>query len=151
MTHAIERGSAGDALRELGLMMDNGAVPYMILGQLAWFVRTKVPAPKVSVCGRSGLPHGSRHQNICGRSARAAGALVVELCGGSVSAGPFGPGSPVQWIAERTYALFATRAESRLVAAGGVAVNDALAGHLVDQRNRLVQLFLRALPCPSRR
>ena len=46
VTRAIERGAAGDALRELGLMMDGGAVPYMILGQLAWFVRTKVPAPR---------------------------------------------------------------------------------------------------------
>jgi DNA polymerase III delta subunit len=48
VTRAIERGAAGEALRELGLMMDGGAVPYMILGQLAWFVRTKVPASKVT-------------------------------------------------------------------------------------------------------
>ena len=48
VTRAVERGSAAEALRELALLLDSGAVPYMVLGQLAWFVRTRVPAAKVS-------------------------------------------------------------------------------------------------------
>jgi DNA polymerase-3 subunit delta len=43
VTSAIQRGDAADALRQLGLSLDSGAVPFMILGQLAWFVREKLP------------------------------------------------------------------------------------------------------------
>ena len=43
MTNAIQRGDAAEALRQLGLALESGGVPYMILGQLAWFVREKLP------------------------------------------------------------------------------------------------------------
>ncbi len=43
VTNAISRGDAPEALRQLGLSLDSGAVPFMILGQLAWFVREKLP------------------------------------------------------------------------------------------------------------
>ena len=43
VTKAIQRGDAAEALRQLGLAIDGGGVPYMILGQLAWFVREKLP------------------------------------------------------------------------------------------------------------
>jgi DNA polymerase-3 subunit delta len=43
VTNAISRGDAREALRQLGLSLDSGAVPFMILGQLAWFVREKLP------------------------------------------------------------------------------------------------------------
>jgi DNA polymerase-3 subunit delta len=43
MTNAIEDGRTGDALRQLALMLDAGAVPEKILGQLAWLVRSKFP------------------------------------------------------------------------------------------------------------
>ena len=42
VTNAIQRGDAAEALRQLGLAMDGGAVAYMVLGQLAWFVREKL-------------------------------------------------------------------------------------------------------------
>jgi DNA polymerase-3 subunit delta len=42
VTTAIQRGNAGEALRELALSLESGGVPYMILGQLAWFVREKL-------------------------------------------------------------------------------------------------------------
>jgi DNA polymerase III subunit delta len=42
VTNAIERGNTAEALRQLGLAVDGGAVPYMILGQLGWFVREKL-------------------------------------------------------------------------------------------------------------
>lgn len=42
VTSAIQRRNAADALRELALSLESGGVPYMILGQLAWFVREKL-------------------------------------------------------------------------------------------------------------
>jgi DNA polymerase III subunit delta len=44
VTNAIQNRNAAEALRQLGLAMDAGAVPYMILGQLGWFVRDKLSA-----------------------------------------------------------------------------------------------------------
>lgn len=44
VTNAIGRGNAREALRQLGLALDAGGVPYQILGQLAWYVRDKMSA-----------------------------------------------------------------------------------------------------------
>ena len=44
VTSAISSAAIrAEALRQLGLSLDSGAVPFMILGQLAWFVREKLP------------------------------------------------------------------------------------------------------------
>ena len=43
MTNAIEAGQGADALRQLALMLESGAPPEKILGQLGWLVRTKFP------------------------------------------------------------------------------------------------------------
>jgi DNA polymerase III subunit delta len=43
MTNAIEAGDGAVALRQLALMLDAGAPPEKILGQLGWLVRTKFP------------------------------------------------------------------------------------------------------------
>ena len=80
VTRAIERGSAADALRELGLMMDGGAVPYMILGQLAWFVRTKVPAPKVTAAVEAVFRTDLAIKTSAGDPRALLERLVVELC-----------------------------------------------------------------------
>jgi DNA polymerase III delta subunit len=42
VTNAIQRGESAEALKQLALALDGGAVPYMVLGQLAWFVREKL-------------------------------------------------------------------------------------------------------------
>ena len=42
VTTAIQRGDTAEALRQLGLSLESGAVPFMILGQLAYFVREKL-------------------------------------------------------------------------------------------------------------
>ena len=42
VTNAISRGDTAEALRELALSLESGAVPFMILGQLGWFVREKL-------------------------------------------------------------------------------------------------------------
>jgi DNA polymerase III delta subunit len=44
MPNAIEQGRTGEALRQLALMLEGGAAPEKILGQLGWLVRTKFPA-----------------------------------------------------------------------------------------------------------
>ena len=44
VTNAIQRGDTAEALRQVALALESGGVPYMILGQLGWFVREKLPA-----------------------------------------------------------------------------------------------------------
>ena len=44
MANAIEAGQGGEALRQLALMLEAGAPPEKILGQLGWLVRSKFPA-----------------------------------------------------------------------------------------------------------
>lgn len=44
MANAIEAGDPAGALRQLALMLDAGAAPEQILGQLGWLVRTKFAA-----------------------------------------------------------------------------------------------------------
>jgi DNA polymerase III delta subunit len=43
LVRALERGDAATALRELRSRLEQGDVPFMILGQLAWAVRTPPP------------------------------------------------------------------------------------------------------------
>jgi DNA polymerase-3 subunit delta len=42
VTNAIRDGNTAEALRQLALSLEGGAVPYMILGQLGWFVRERL-------------------------------------------------------------------------------------------------------------
>jgi DNA polymerase-3 subunit delta len=42
VTTAIQNRNTPEALRQLGLALEAGGVPYMILGQLGWFVRDKL-------------------------------------------------------------------------------------------------------------
>jgi DNA polymerase III subunit delta len=42
VTNAIQQRNPREALRQLALALEAGAVPYMVLGQLAWFVREKL-------------------------------------------------------------------------------------------------------------
>ena len=85
VTNAIQRRDAPTALRQLGLSLESGAVPFMILGQLAWFVREKLPMldarrvrPAIEAIFRTDLDLKSSagdHRVLLER-------LVVELCGG---------------------------------------------------------------------
>ncbi len=43
MTNAIESRQTGEALRQLALLLDAGAPPEKLLGQLGWLVRSKFP------------------------------------------------------------------------------------------------------------
>jgi DNA polymerase III delta subunit len=81
MTNAIERGDAKVALRELALKFDQGEMPVMILGQLAWFARTKLApariAKGVEVVFRTDLALKTSR----GEPRVLLERLVVEMCG----------------------------------------------------------------------
>jgi len=81
VTNAIERGAAADALRELAMAIDDGAVPYMILGQLGWFVRTKVPAGRVTAAVEAVFRTDLAIKTSAGDPRALLEKLVVELCG----------------------------------------------------------------------
>ena len=75
MTNAIEAGRRREALRQLALMLDAGAPPEKILGQLGWLVRTKFPAiapARAAAGGRRAVPDRPRPEAVGRRSARPA-------------------------------------------------------------------------------
>jgi DNA polymerase-3 subunit delta len=87
MANAIETGQAREALQQLALMLDAGAPPEKVLGQLGWLVRTKFPAqggqikPAVDALFRTDLDlkrSGGDPRVLLER-------LVVELCDGARS------------------------------------------------------------------
>ena len=89
MTNAIEAGQAAEALRQLALMLDAGAPPEKILGQLGWLVRTKFPAlapadvrPAVESLFRTDLDL----KRSAGDPRILLERLVVELCAGKRAA-----------------------------------------------------------------
>jgi DNA polymerase-3 subunit delta len=96
VTNAIERQDAREALRQLALAFDSGSVPYMVLGQLAWYVRNKLPMvaparvkPAVEAVFRTDVAmksSGGEPQVLLER-------LVVELCGASRAGGASRPGA----------------------------------------------------------
>jgi len=47
LTGAIERGDVSRALSELGLAIEQGAIPEIVLGQLGWVIRKRLPKKKV--------------------------------------------------------------------------------------------------------
>ena len=53
VARAIERGQTAAALRELALIVESGAAPYMVLGQLAWVVRTRMPGHRIAAAVES--------------------------------------------------------------------------------------------------
>ena len=85
MANAIEAGQGGEALRQLALMLEAGAPPEKILGQLGWLVRAKFPqvAPQelpgaVESLFRTDLDL----KRSVGDPRALLERLVVELCGG---------------------------------------------------------------------
>lgn len=43
IVNAVERGNAGEALRQVRIASEAGEAPYMTLGQIGWWVRNKLP------------------------------------------------------------------------------------------------------------
>ncbi|MEX2270139.1 MAG: DNA polymerase III subunit delta [Vicinamibacterales bacterium] len=84
VTNAIERRDAAVALRQLSLAFDAGAVPQMMVGQLGWWVRTKLPviAPaRVKAAVDALLRTDLDLKSSTGEPRVLLERLVVELCG----------------------------------------------------------------------
>jgi len=89
MTNAIEAGQAGEALRQLALMLDSGAAPEKVLGQIGWMVRSKFPAlapgdlrPAIEAVFRTDVDL----KRSAGDARVLLERLVVELCAGKRTA-----------------------------------------------------------------
>jgi len=87
MTNAIEAGQGAEALRQLALILDAGAAPEQVLGQLAWVVRAKFPqiAPSQLAAGIDAVFRTDLELKRANRSSdqprMLLERLVVELCG----------------------------------------------------------------------
>jgi DNA polymerase-3 subunit delta len=82
VTNAIQQRNAPEALRQIGLALEGGAVPYMILGQLAWFVREKLGDPRRIPAAVDALFRTDLDLKSSGGDPRVVlERLVVELCG----------------------------------------------------------------------
>ena len=99
MANAIEAGDGKTALRQLALMLDAGAAPEQIMGQLGWLVRTKFPfqapamlKPAVQALFRTDLDL----KRSAGEPRVLLERLIVELCARGVS-------RPVQSGSTRRY------------------------------------------------
>ncbi len=88
MARAIEHGDAAEALRELALMLEEGRFAPMILGQLGWVVRTKLPPARVPRAIEALFRADLNLKSSGGDSRILLERLVVELCG------PDGGGRP---------------------------------------------------------
>ena len=90
MTNAIEAGQGGEALRQLAMMIEAGAPPEKILGQLGWLVRSKFPSVAPAELPAA-VEAVFRTDLALKRSAGDARVLlerlVVELCAGKRSRG----------------------------------------------------------------
>jgi DNA polymerase-3 subunit delta len=85
VTNAIGRRDAREALRQLALALDAGGVPYAILGQIAWFVRERLPGtdPRRVPAAMESLFRTDLDLKSSGGEPRVLlERLVVELCRG---------------------------------------------------------------------
>lgn len=100
VTNAIERNDAREALRQVRLLHESGTVPYLVLGQLAWFVRSKLPmvAPaRVRAAVEAVFRTDVAMKSSGGEPWVLLERLIVELCaspGGRGSQGPRFAGGP---------------------------------------------------------
>ncbi len=94
MANAIEAGQGGEALRQLSMILDAGAPPEKILGQLGWLVRSKFPqvAPAELHGAVESLFRTDLDLKRSGGDPRVLlERLVVELCGGTRTRTGIGP------------------------------------------------------------
>jgi DNA polymerase-3 subunit delta len=86
VTNAIRNGRTADALRELALALDAGGVPFMILGQLAYYVRERMieSQPRRVPAAIDALFRTDLDMKSSGGDPRVLlERLVVELCEGA--------------------------------------------------------------------
>ena len=66
---------------ELALVLDGGAAPYMVLGQLAWVARTKLPPGRVSPAVEAMFETDLALKSSAGDQRVLLERLVLEMCG----------------------------------------------------------------------
>ena len=81
VARAIERRQADVALTELALAVESGAAPYMVLGQLAWVVRTKLSSDRLSAAVEALFRTDLDLKSSVGEPRVLLERLVMELCG----------------------------------------------------------------------
>ncbi len=108
VTRAIERGAADVALREVGLALEGGAVPQMLVGKLAWVARSKLPSARVPAAIDAVFRTDSDLKRSAGEPRLLIERLVVALCGWGADRAPRGaagrgrpPGRPERRRPER--------------------------------------------------
>lgn len=80
MARALERGDAAAALRELALMFEEGRIAPMILGQIAYVVRAKLPPARVGQAVDAVFRTDLDLKRSAGDPRMLMERLVVELC-----------------------------------------------------------------------
>ena len=80
VARAIERGQVAQALKELALVMESGAAPYMVLGQLAWVVRTKLSADRIPAAVETLFRTDLDLKSSAGDQRVLLERLVIDLC-----------------------------------------------------------------------
>jgi len=81
LTNAIRDGAAGKALHELGMKLDAGEYPPMILGQLRWFVSNRMAPSRVPAAVDALLRTDLALKSSGADPGVLLDRLVVELCG----------------------------------------------------------------------
>lgn len=97
VTNAIGARDVAGALRQVDLSLENGGVPFMLLGQLGWWVRSRMPQVEPGrVPDAVRAVYRADGAMKSGRSPRVVlERLVVELCGpGRRASGPPGERRP---------------------------------------------------------
>ena len=84
VARAIEREQAAQALKELALVLESGAAPYMVLGQLAWVVRTKLRSDRLPEAVEALFRTDLALKSSAGDHRVLLERLVLELCGVSL-------------------------------------------------------------------
>ena len=80
VTNAIERGDAAVALRQLALALEEGTEPYLVLGQLAWVTRSRLPASRIPQAMDVVFRTDTALKRSAGDRRLLLERLVVELC-----------------------------------------------------------------------
>ena len=86
VARAIEQGRAKQALREVALALDAGAVPHVLLGQLAWVARTRLPGPRVQPAIEAVFGADRALKTSAGEPRVLIERLVVQLCRAAATA-----------------------------------------------------------------
>lgn len=81
LTNAIGQGAAGAALHELAMKLDAGEYPPMILGQLRWYVATRMSPRRVPAAVNALFRTDLALKSSGGDPRVLLERLVVELCG----------------------------------------------------------------------